>query len=111
MRVTFTRSKGAVMDAVILIPGIMGSSLTLSGQEVWPPNFGEVLSHYKRLNLLLDDRVKEKKIIESVLIPCAEVYAPIAYDLSDICYRNGAKYIEFAYDWRLDLIKTSEKLG
>jgi pimeloyl-ACP methyl ester carboxylesterase len=105
------RKKGAVMDAVILVPGIMGSSLTLSGQEVWPPNFGEVLSHYKRLNLLLDDRVREKKIIESVLIPCAEVYAPIAYDLSDICSRNGAKYIEFAYDWRLDLIKTSEKLG
>ena len=99
------------MDAIVLLPGITGSSLDLNGQEIWPPNWDEVTSHYKRLPQLLDDHDEVGEIIKSVIVPCAEAYAPIAQDLRDICFQSGFKYVEFPYDWRQDLAESAYLLG
>jgi phospholipase A1 len=99
------------MDAVILLPGITGSSLDLNNQEIWPPNLDEVGSHYKRLPQLLNDQVKVGKIIKWVIAPCAKAYAPLIQDLNDICFQSGFKYVEFPYDWRQDLVDSANKLG
>ena len=101
------------MDAVVLVPGILGSSLDLYGQEIWPPNRDEALaSHYERIQFLLNDDAKPKGIINWVVLPCAQIYAPLVSDLKAICNQvPQKKYIEFPYDWRQDLLKTAKQLS
>jgi len=46
------------MRSIIFIPGILGSRLDLSGEEVWPPDLWEHLSYYKRIDKLLNANVR-----------------------------------------------------
>lgn len=88
------------MDAVVFVPGIMGSTMTDSrGRMVWPP--GE-----------LDDPLPTDELVKSLLSPDTAAGAPIekvrcdgpVYGpvLAHLAARDG-EFIPFGYDWRLDL--------
>jgi hypothetical protein len=100
------------MDAIILLPGILGSRLSLDGEEVWPPTVAEMKFGYGRVAQLLDDRVRPTGLIERVW--CHQVYAPIISDLRQIGEPSGndpGRTIELlAYDWRKDIRRTSATL-
>src|SRR5437773_270014 len=100
------------MDAIIFLPGILGSRLSLRGEEVWPPTVSEIQTGYDRIESLLDPAVVPTGIIENIW--CHNVYKPIIQDLSAIATpigANPARHLElFAYDWRLDIRETANKL-
>jgi hypothetical protein len=101
------------MDAIVFLPGLLGSRLSLRGEEIWPPTVTEIKIGYDRIDALLDPAAIPTGIIENVW--CHEVYKPILQDLHAISTPLGpspARHLElFAYDWRVDIRETSTKLG
>jgi len=89
------------MDAIVFIPGILGSRLSLNGQEVWPPTPVEAWSGYHRIPQLMDPGVVATAIIENVL--CFQFYKPIDDDLTTIAAATGGVKVDFFYDWRKDI--------
>jgi hypothetical protein len=70
------------MDAVVLIPGIMGTRLILPAaapgnepEEVWPPTPLETQRGYKRIDKLQDPLVVAGSVIDNVL--CFSFYRTI----------------------------------
>jgi len=89
------------MDAIIFIPGILGSRLSLNEEEVWPPTPVEAWSGYHRIPQLMDPGVIATGIIDNVL--CFQFYKPIDDDLAAIAAATGAVKVDFFYDWRKDI--------
>lgn len=86
---------------VIVVPGIMGSSLKLHGSEIWPPSLWDVVTGYDRIADLMDDEVQVGTIIYSVSIK--SIYRSLINDVQACGYQeHGAdrRLIEFPYDWR-----------
>src|SRR5574337_1155105 len=96
------------MDAIVFIPGILGSRLSLAGREVWPPTPVEAWSGYHRIPQLMDPGVVATEIIDNVL--CFQFYKPIDDDLAYIAAATGAAKIDFFYDWRKDIKLTTAPL-
>jgi len=103
------------MDTIILVPGGGGSRLTLKSQEIWPPNFNEIIFGYQRTTELQDSRVKATKVLDvyppGAIIPCYEVYRPLQDDLNKIAQNLGSNRIDFAYDWRKDISWAANELA
>ena len=98
------------MDAIVFIPGILGSRLALNGEEVWPPTPVEAWSGYHRIPQLMDPGVIATGIIDNVL--CFQFYRPIDDDLSAIAASTGGVKIDFFYDWRKDIkLSTAPRLA
>jgi hypothetical protein len=93
------------MGSIVFLPGILGSRLSLDGEEVWPPTLWEAINGYDRLDQLRDDRVTAGGPIDAVA--CAEFYAPLLADLRAICAgTEGAptrRLHALGYDWRRDI--------
>lgn len=90
---------------IIFLPGILGSRLTLDGEEIWPPTATEAITGYGRIAALMDDRVEAGRPIDRVcLMP---VYRPLLDDLASVAGGlHGAPHRAmhaFGYDWRIDL--------
>lgn len=86
---------------VIVVPGIMGSSLTLDGDEIWPPSLWDVVTGYDRISDLMNDKVEVGTIIYSVSIK--SIYRSLINDVQSCGYQEHAadrRLIEFPYDWR-----------
>lgn len=100
------------MKIALVVPGIMGTRLSLEGEEVWPPTPLETQFGYKRINKLQDPRVKPTTLIYDVL--CFRFYSTIRDVLAGAGYTaNGAdkRYQDFPYDWRRDLFETVDILA
>lgn len=107
------------MEVVILIPGIMGTSLVLpaknSGdteEEVWPPTPTEAALRYKRLDKLMDPTLKPGSPIDKVA--CYNFYSLLRTHLDDLKYPHddsAKRRVEFGYDWRLDNFHTADLLA
>ncbi|WP_150125974.1 hypothetical protein [Brevundimonas sp. LM2] len=101
------------MQAILFVPGIMGSRLSLRGQEVWPPTPVEAVRGYRRIVALADPAVRPTAVIDRVA--CLPVYGPILDDLRDIASGTAgvpkASFIAFPYDWRRDLREAAESLA
>jgi phospholipase A1 len=98
---------------VIVVPGIMGSSLLLRNDEIWPPSAWAVVTRdYERIADLMNDDVEVGEIIRSVAI--ISVYKTLIKDVEACGYhRNGAdrRLIEFPYDWRRSNSTSAERLA
>jgi hypothetical protein len=91
------------MEAIILIPGILGSKLRLSTEEIWPPSLGEVLgNHYTRVAKLRNPSATAAGIIDEYTV-FFQIYRPIMSELDSIAGALGATRLDFYYDWRNDL--------
>jgi hypothetical protein len=95
------------MRIVVLVPGIMGSRLTLNGEEIWPPTIPEIKFGYGRLSKLLDPAVRATDVIRQV-VSCYQVYGSLIDHLKAWGFgeppRSGSAglLICWPYDWRLD---------
>jgi pimeloyl-ACP methyl ester carboxylesterase len=100
------------MEAVVFVPGILGTKLlSADGEEIWPPTWDENIAGYKRTDQLLADDVRPGEIIRSVY--CYDFYKPVLQQLRDLGFAkngNNKSLHEFPYDWRLDLETTADSL-
>jgi len=100
------------MECIFLVPGIEGSRLSLGTEEVWPPTFDEIKNGYNRIDKLLDPNTVATAIFDQLLIFAPlkiyyPVYKPLMDKLDEIAQELGAKRVNFFYDWRCDLWKTT----
>ena len=107
------------MDAVVLIPGIMGTRIVLppaspdgEAEELWPPTPRETQFGYDRIDKLQDHRAVAGAMIDNVL--CFSFYRTIKDQLGEIGYTSTGsqkRLVEFPYDWRRDNFDTAKALA
>jgi hypothetical protein len=97
------------MDTIILVPGGGGSKLKLGNEEIWPPTIPEYVGGYFRTSKLVNAAVKATKILDS--IGCYGIYEPLQDDLNKIANSCGSRRVDFAYDWRKDVMFTADQLA
>jgi pimeloyl-ACP methyl ester carboxylesterase len=99
------------MQAIILVHGIMGSKLQLGNEEIWPPSLGEIFSdHYSRIDKLRDPSA----IATGILLQYTsfyQIYGPILNELNAIVDDQGGLVPPFWFDWRVDLLKSADRLA
>jgi hypothetical protein len=86
---------------VVLVPGIMGTSLFLHGKKVWPPSALDVITGYDDIDKLMDDQVQVGDLIEKVSIK--SIYRTLLGDLVACGYSFEGlerRLITHPYDWR-----------
>jgi hypothetical protein len=104
------------MRIVVLVPGIMGSRLTLQGEEIWPPTIPELKFGYRRLSKLLDPAVRATDVIRQV-ISCYQVYGSLIDQLKAWGFGeqpqggSAGLLICWPYDWRADNRTTAAALS
>lgn len=103
------------MRTVVLVPGIMGSRLTLDGTEVWPPTTLELVAGYGRVAALASPRVVVGDLIRSVA--CVPIYQSLIDQLAQWGFaespgggRSG-RLVCWPYDWRVDVRSSAAKLA
>lgn len=97
---------------VIVVPGIMGSSLRLGNDEVWPPSAWDVITGYDRINELMDDEVEVGTIIHKIAV--VSVYKSLISDVERCGYTEAGtakRLVEFPYDWRRSNSVSAERLA
>ncbi|MFS8037788.1 lipase/acyltransferase domain-containing protein [Xanthobacter sp. AM11] len=106
------------MEAVVLVPGIMGTRLVLPAspgrdeEEVWPPTPWETQFGYRRIAELQDKRAVPTTLINNVL--CYSIYRIIARQLNELGFTEDGHekcFVPFPYDWRLDNFHTAGLLA
>jgi pimeloyl-ACP methyl ester carboxylesterase len=86
--------------AIVLAPGLEGTALDLSGEEIWPPTVWEAVFGYQRLAKLKNPSAKPTKVIGGVLV--FDIYSYLISNLKNVAKKCSADYFEFPYDWRKD---------
>jgi phospholipase A1 len=92
-----------VSQAVVLIPGIMGSVLYDDHELVWPGSLAELLLPYKHMAQLLKPQLQATDVIRSVSI--SKQYTDILDSLEGAGFHEKGEpptLLAFAYDWRKD---------
>jgi len=100
------------LKILIFVPGIMGTTLHLLGEEIWPPTLTEATLGYHRVDKLLADNVEYGRIIEKV--GCFDVYGPLVRQFAELGFEEEGtdkRLVLFPYDWRLDLEDTAKHLA
>ena len=99
------------MQAIILVHGIMGSKLQLGNEEIWPPSLGEIISgHYGRIAKLRDPSAIATGILYQYT-SFYQIYGPIINDIDAIVAAQGGLRPDFFFDWRVDLLKSADRLA
>lgn len=105
-------------SVVILLPGLGGSELhSTTGENIWP---GSVFEYHnypdRKLRLLIeDDTLQATDLIRRVVI--CPVYQSLIDFLGTLGYsettsgRRPKNLYVFPYDWRQDLLKTTQRLA
>jgi pimeloyl-ACP methyl ester carboxylesterase len=98
-------------QAVILIPGIMGSVLMDGETVVWPGGPAELLRAYQNMHLLMKPALVPSDVIRSVSI--SSQYDHLIQALSHCGFQEGDEgtLVVFPYDWRMDNAETAAKLA
>lgn len=88
--------------AVILVPGIMGSTLKDGDNVIWPGNPLEILFPYKHMDALLKPDLVASDVIRSVSI--SNQYQHLIDSLAGAGFTEGpaGNLKVFPYDWRKD---------
>jgi len=108
------------LDPVVIVPGIMGSSLNRvsDGEEVWPNGSEMLLS---RTDSYLDELVLDnsgEQIAENDMNPTAVIdsvltrtaYGNLVDNFTDQGYASGTTLFTVPYDWRLDVADEVNRL-
>ena len=86
---------------VVLVPGIMGTSLFLDGEQIWPPSAWEVVTGYDDIEALMSDDVEVGDIIVKASIK--SISKTLLEDLAACGYSVGGverRLVLHPYDWR-----------
>lgn len=97
---------------VIVLPGIMGSTLRLDGDEIWPPSLWQVLAGYKQIADLMSDDVEVGHIIYNVSVK--SIYLSLLKDVEACGFQSNGeerRLIEFPYDWRRSNSRAAQQLA
>lgn len=106
------------MEAVVVVPGTMGTSLIFPGHDgqpaevVWPPTALETQFGYKRRDKLASERTVPGAIIEKVL--CFDFYGPLLGLVREAGFGDAPaakRLVPFPYDWRRDLFDIAADLA
>ncbi len=98
--------------AIVFVPGIMGSSLMLGSEQVWPPKATETVFGYKRIDKLQSDAVTVGSIIRNV--SCFGFYDRILDYFEELGYEpddDERRLVLVPYDWRLDLFVLADQIA
>ena len=85
----------------MLVPGIMGTSLFLDGEQIWPPSAWDVVTGYDDIDALMSDDVEVGDIIVKASIK--SIYKTLLDDLAVCGYSVGGverRLVLHPYDWR-----------
>ena len=100
-------------QVVILIPGIMGSTLMLDERQIWPGPVKSLISSYKMMKELMDDRLVAVDVIRNYTA-FSEQYTAIISQLKVFGFDERSHpqtlYI-FPYDWRRSNIVSARLLA
>ena len=96
-------------DAIVIVPGIMGSRLAINGEQVWEPSALTILPLGP--NLECSNSGESIKNVSPVN-DNAGAKNSYAYLYQQLLSEFGAKYdvIFFPYDWRMDCAQSAAKL-
>ena len=88
-------------NAVVFLPGIMGSELRLGGESVWPGPFSNLVLHYGKMSQLMRDDLVATDIIRSFSL--SEQYKALLDDLKTCGFdelSDPRTLYVVPYDWR-----------
>lgn len=97
------------MRAIVFVPGILGSRIDLNGKELWPPDFLEWITHYKRIDQMRNVNARSTAVLARTY--GIRVYEPIMDELDKIGRLLTGTRVNFHYDWRDDLAATADLLS
>lgn len=99
-------------EAVILVPGIMGSVLKDNDNVIWPGSVAEMLFPYRHMDELLKPDLQATDVIRSVSI--SNQYGDLIYSLNQCGFHedSDAPTLKvFPYDWRKDNAEAAHLLA
>ncbi len=99
-------------EAVILLPGVMGSELFQGAEKIWPGPVADLLLPYRKMAQLMDPDLTVGDIIRSVSV--SSQYDSLVEALGTCGFvESGAKPTLFVcpYDWRKDNALAAERLA
>lgn len=97
---------------VVVLPGIMGSTLRLDGEEIWPPSLWQVVAGYGQIADLMSDDVEVGHMIYNVSVK--SIYLTLIRDIEACGYQSSGaakRLIEFPYDWRRSNSVAAQRLA
>lgn len=100
---------------VIFIPGFMGSELWLGNERIWP-NVKAMFTQPELYQLPSKAPIEARNLVSQIVIVPrlikVERYSVLGDFLcEELGYERGKNLLEFAWDWRQDLLLVSRQLG
>lgn len=98
-------------QVIVIIPGVMGSVLSLGDEVIWPGGMDEYFLSYRKLEKLLSSDVQATDILRQVSL--STQYGALVSTLSECGYSESGTRPNLyvcAYDWRKDIRKSAERL-
>lgn len=100
---------------VVLVPGILGSELWRGSERLWP-SLHVLMREPELLGTPEKNPLDAPSIVNSVVVVPGVIqldqYARLGdYLIETLGYERGVDFMEFAYDWRLDVRTSARKLG
>src|SRR5512143_970273 len=97
-------------QVALLVPGIMGSELSLDGEIIWPGPVQSLVFPYTKMDKLLCDDLDVTGVIKTFSI--SDQYKAVMDDLETCGFHEHRKtLITCAYDWRKDNRVAAETLA
>jgi pSer/pThr/pTyr-binding forkhead associated (FHA) protein len=107
-------NRQALRRPVVFVPGMMGSELWLGNEQIWP-NVKYLFKNPEIYRLSDDVPIEARDLVgEVVIVPNLiklEKYRRLGdYLVEELGYTRGVDLLEFGYDWRQDVRRSSQKL-
>lgn len=103
-------------DVVVIVPGTMGSVLTLNGKVIWPGPIRDLATNFNRMAELKDPAIQAVDLIRSYLVPfgAGEQYGALIEDLESLRYHEKGQPKTLwvcPYDWRTSNLLAADTLA
>lgn len=100
---------------VVLVPGILGSELWRGSDRLWP-SLHVLMNEPELLGTPDKNPLDAPRIVNSVVVVPGVIqldqYARLGdYLIETLGYERGVDFMEFAYDWRVDVRDSAKRLG
>lgn len=110
-----THAMAAPERPLVVIPGILGSTLSKDGRIVWGDRWS--LSRFSQLEIRDGPRDPDTALEPSGLIEDIQIFGPwkmkqyqaLRATLNELKYESNVNYFEFAYDWRQSNFTSAQK--
>jgi pSer/pThr/pTyr-binding forkhead associated (FHA) protein len=100
---------------IVFVPGFMGSELWRGSERIWP-NVKAMFTDPETYRWPSKETIEARQLVsEIVILPKfikLERYAALGDFLcEDLGYERGRDFLEFPWDWRIDLRVSAQRLG